>query len=148
GTMPGGLFRSDDSGKSWSLNEALWHMPARRKWQGVAGGEQPGINSVLVDPHDPDDIRIGVSTPGLWASRDWGRSWQLITRGMYGEYLPPDLREEPISQDIHRLARCAAAPDVLWCQHHNAVFRSEDAGANWRELGAIRPAKFGFAVAA
>ena len=27
GTMPGGLFRSDDGGDSWALNEALWRMP-------------------------------------------------------------------------------------------------------------------------
>jgi len=49
GTMPGGLFRTDDGGESWSLTEALWHMPERRQWLGVAGGEQPGINSVLID---------------------------------------------------------------------------------------------------
>jgi hypothetical protein len=36
----------------------------------------------------------------------------------------------------------------MWCQHHNGVFRSTDRGANWREVAAIRPAKFGFAVAA
>jgi hypothetical protein len=36
----------------------------------------------------------------------------------------------------------------MWCQHHNGVFRSEDAGATWRDLPAIRPSKFGFAVAA
>src|SRR5713101_7025239 len=35
GTMPGGLFRSDDAGASWSLNDALWHMPERRQWAGV-----------------------------------------------------------------------------------------------------------------
>ena len=148
GTMPGGLFRSDDGGRSWSLCEALWRMPERRKWAGVAGGEQPGINSVLVDPRDPDDVRIGVSTAGMWASRDGGQSWRIINRGMYAEYMPPELREEPIAQDVHRLARCAAHPDIVWCQHHNAVFRSIDGGANWTELKAIRPAKFGFAVAA
>ncbi|HVB17664.1 MAG TPA: hypothetical protein VNF04_14105 [Stellaceae bacterium] len=148
GTMPGGLFRSEDGGNTWSLCDALWQMPERRQWQGVAGGEQPGIHSVLVDPRDPDDIRIGVSTGGLWASGDCGASWRVINRGMYGEYLPPELRELPIAQDIHRLARCAARPEIVWCQHHNAAFRSEDAGASWRELSAIRPAKFGFAVAA
>jgi BNR/Asp-box repeat protein len=148
GTMPGGLFRSDDGGESWSLNEALWLMPERRKWQGVAGGEQPGVNSVLVDPRDPADIRIGVSTAGVWASRDGGESWRLINRGMYAEYLPPELREDPISQDVHRLACCAAQPEIVWCQHHNGVFRSQDGGATWHELTAIRPAKFGFAVAA
>ncbi|HVC55297.1 MAG TPA: hypothetical protein VND95_05045 [Stellaceae bacterium] len=148
GTMPGGLFRSDDGGASWALNEALWLMPERRQWEGVAGGEQPGISTVLVDPRDPDDIRIGVSIAGVWASRDGGASWRLINRGMYNEYMPPERREDPITQDIHRLARCAAHPDILWCQHHNGVFRSTDAGATWHELTAIRPAKFGFAVAA
>jgi hypothetical protein len=148
GTMPGGLFCSNDGGASWSLCEALWRMPERRLWQGVAGGEQPGIDSVLIDPRDPADIRVGVSTGGVWASRDDGASWQVINRGMYAEYLPPELANEPAAQDVHRLARCAAHPEIVWCQHHNGVFRSTDGGANWRELTAIRPAKFGFAVAA
>jgi hypothetical protein len=62
--------------------------------------------------------------------------------------LPPELREEAIAQDVHRLAHCAAHPEIVWCQHHNGVFRSEDAGVTWRELTAIHPSKFGFAVAA
>ncbi|HEX6442531.1 MAG TPA: sialidase family protein, partial [Stellaceae bacterium] len=137
GTMPGGLFRSDESGESWVLNEPLWHMPARRQWMGVAGGEQPGINSVLVDPHNTSDIRIGVSTAGMWASTDAGASWRLINQGMYNEYMPPELQGDPIAQDIHRLAHCRARPEVVWCQHHNGVFRSENGGANWHELKAI-----------
>ena len=148
GTMPGGLFRSDDGGASWSLNEALWRMPERKQWQGVAGGEQPGINAVLIDPRNPADIRIGVSIAGVWASTDAGASWRIINRGMYNEYMPPEQREDPIMQDVHMLARCAAHPEIVWCQHHNAVFRSADAGATWRELTAILPSKFGFAVAA
>jgi hypothetical protein len=67
---------------------------------------------------------------------------------MYNEYMPPDLRGDPVAQDIHCLARCDDVPEVMWCQHHNGVFRSEDAGHTWRELAAIRPSKFGFAVAA
>jgi photosystem II stability/assembly factor-like uncharacterized protein len=148
GTMPGGLFRSDDGGESWALNEALWYMPERRQWMGVAGGEQPGIHSVLIDPRDPTDIRVGVSTAGVWASRDAGESWALINRGMYNEYMPPERREDPIVQDVHRLSRCAAHPEIVWCQHHNGVFRSEDGGASWHEITAIAPSKFGFAVAA
>ena len=148
GTMPGGLFRSDDGGLSWTLTDALWRMPERRQWAGVAGGEQPGIHSVLIDPRDPADIRIGVSTAGVWASSDAGATWRNINRGMYAEYMPPERREDPIVQDVHRLARCAARPEVVWCQHHNGVFRSEDTGATWREVTAIRPSKFGFAVAA
>ena len=148
GTMPGGLFRSDDGGASWSLNEPLWRMPERRQWMSVAGGEAPGIHSVLVDPRDPSDVRVGVSVAGVWASRDAGASWAIINRGMYNEYMPPERREDPIAQDVHRLARCTARPEIMWCQHHNGVFRSEDGGSSWREITAIRPSKFGFAVAA
>jgi hypothetical protein len=67
---------------------------------------------------------------------------------MHAEYMPPEQRDNPIVQDVHRMARCDAYPEIVWCQHHNGVFRSEDAGANWREVTAIRPSKFGFAVAA
>src|SRR5579875_1504018 len=131
GTMPGGLFRSDDGGESWSLNEGLWHHPDRRQWMGVAGGEQPGISAVLIDPRDPDDIRVGVSCAGVWASTDAGASWRIINQGMYNDYMPPERRGDPIVQDVHMLARCAAHPEVVWCQHHNGVFRSTDGGANW-----------------
>jgi hypothetical protein len=67
---------------------------------------------------------------------------------MYAECMPPELRHNPIVQDIHRLAHCAARPEIVWRQHHNGVFRSEDAGATWREVTAIQPSTFGFAVAA
>ena len=50
-------------------------------------------------------------------------------------------------QDIHRLVQCPAAPDTLWVQHHNGVFRSTDAARSWQEVTTIRPAKFGFALA-
>ena len=146
GTMPGGLFCSADGGTSWSFSEALWRHPERRFWGGVAGGEQPGISAVLVDPRDPDALRLGVSTGGVWASEDGGATWRVINQGMHADYMPPERCGDPVAQDIHMLARSAADPEILWCQHHNGVFRSSDAGARWQEVTAIRPSKFGFAV--
>ena len=148
GTMPGGLFRSDDHGETWALNDPLWHMPERRQWMGVAGGEQPGLSTVLVDPADPADIRVGVSCAGVWASTDTGASWRIINEGMHNEYMPPNQQGDPIAQDIHQLAQCAAHPDVMWCQHHSGIYRSEDKGENWTLLDAAAPSGFGFAVAA
>jgi hypothetical protein len=147
GTIPGGLFRSDDDGATWAMNDPLWRMPDRLKWMGVQG-DLPGINTVLVDPRQPSDIRIGVSCAGVWATSDDGATWRIINQGMYNEYMPPERRGDPIAQDVHLLARCRAHPEVMWCQHHNGVFRSVDAGANWTEITSIRPSKFGFAVAA
>jgi photosystem II stability/assembly factor-like uncharacterized protein len=36
----------------------------------------------------------------------------------------------------------------MWVQHHNAIFRSDDAGMNWTECVDVAPSTFGFAVAA
>jgi hypothetical protein len=50
-------------------------------------------------------------------------------------------------QDPHRLAHCAAAPDRIWCQHHNGIFVKRGDAA-FREVKAKAPSRFGFACAA
>ena len=146
GTIPGGLFRSGDRGASWSLVESLWNAPERKEWSG-GGYNDPGIHSVCVDPRDPRKLSIGVSTGGVWLSEDAGASWRLTGRGMYAEYSPPASREEPNQQDVHRLVQSPSQPETFWVQHHNGVFRSTDGARSWSEVTAIRPSKFGFAVA-
>jgi hypothetical protein len=37
---------------------------------------------------------------------------------------------------------------VLWCQHHNGIWRSVNGGRNWEELKGAPVSNFGFAVAA
>src|SRR5690606_17800921 len=91
GTRPGGLFRSDDGGASWQINEPLWTDPRRREWSG-GGYDAPGIHSIVLDPRSPDPARqrilVGVSTGGAWASDDGGASWVSRARGMRADYMP------------------------------------------------------------
>lgn len=145
GTIPGGLFRSGDGGRSWALNEPLWNQPGRSSWFG-GGYPHPGIHSVLVSP-DGNRVVAGVSCGGVWISEDAGASWRVSTEGMFAEYMPPEGREDPLIQDPHRLAWCAADRNRIWCQHHNGFFRSADGGATWTSLE-VPPSSFGFAVAA
>lgn len=146
GTIPGGLFHSGDRGASWALNRPLWDDPRRRKWMG-GGYDFAGIHSILIDPRNPRHLTVGVSVGGVWASDDAGATWQLIGQGLRNAYMPPDLADDPISQDVHRLAHCVAQPDRLWMQHHNGIFRSDNGGENWQELQEFSPSCFGFAVA-
>ncbi len=69
GTIPGGLFRSDDAGMSWSLNQALWEEPKRGLWQG-GGYDWPGIHSIVVDPRNSQHITVGRRVDQLdrWAT--------------------------------------------------------------------------------
>ena len=66
---------------------------------------------------------------------------------MYAEFMPPERAEDPAIQDVHQMVQCRGAPQSFWAQHHNGVFRSTDGAASWQEVTAIRPSKFGFAVA-
>ena len=88
-----------------------------------------------------------MSTGGVWVTEDGGATWRPSSSGMYAEYMPPQRREDPVAQDVHRLVQCPAAPDAFWVQHHNGVFRSTDGARTWQDVTTIRPSKFGFAVA-
>jgi len=147
GTLPGGLFRSNDRGDSWQLVESLWNVPERAQWMG-GGYDVPGIHSICVDPRDSDSVLVGVSCGGAWLTTDGGASWSLRAKGMRATYMPPELAGEETVQDPHRIVRCPAEPDKLWCQHHNGIWRSVDDGASWTEVVPAAPvSNFGFATA-
>ncbi|MCU1279678.1 MAG: hypothetical protein JWM53_3224 [bacterium] len=146
GTIPGGLFRSDDGGDSWSLMRSLWDDPRRKSWFG-GGYDTPGIHSVCVHPEDGRRLTVGVSCGGVWGSDDGGATWEVRARGMYAAYMPPADREKQEIQDPHRIVQCRANPEALWTQHHNGVFRTVDGGATWQALENVPPSTFGFACA-
>lgn len=148
GGLPAGLFFSDDRGASWQLATSLWERPDRRDWFG-GGYDHAGIHSVLVDPRDPRHVTIAISCAGVWQTRDGGASWANTSEGMdAGAYMPPERRYEGNVQDVHRIAACAAQPDVLWAQHHGGMYRSVDGGMRWSALPAPMPSAFGFPVVA
>lgn len=146
GTIPGGLFRSEDRGASWQLVESLWQRPERRGWFG-GGYDHPGIHSVLVDPRDSRCLLLGISCGGVWRSDDEGASWALSAQGMRAAFMPPDQAHEQNIQDPHRVVQCPAEPDTLWAQHHNGIFVSRDGARSWQEITEAGPSVFGFAVA-
>lgn len=146
GTIPGALFQSKDRGETWDLVESLWNRPERMEWFG-GGKDESGLHSICVNPGNEDQITIAISCGGVWTSDDRGNSWRLIGNGQRAEYLPPDLAANPNTQDPHRLAVSPTDPNVMWIQHHNGIFYSDDAGENFTELPHARPSAFGFAVA-
>ena len=146
GTLPGGLFRSGDGGESWQLSESLWNQPGRAEWFG-GGYDVPGIHSICPHPTRPAELLVGISCGGAWVSRDDGASWQVQAHGMHATYMPPEQGENPNTQDPHRIVRSPTQPDVLWCQHHNGIWRSGDNARSWQEVTSAPGSSFGFAVA-
>lgn len=146
GTIPGGLFRSDDHGQSWQLDEGLWNRPERARWFG-GGYDFPGIHSIAVNPQDSDDIVIAVSCGGVWRTLDGGGNWKQMAHGMFYDFDPDESEPDPENQDPHSLVRCAADPEQMWSQHHCGIFRWLPDKARWQSVSDVQPSAFGFAVA-
>lgn len=148
GTEPGGLFYSDDHGKSWQLTESLWNHPSRlhdAQWFG-AGKDFPFIHSIIVDPGDSRTIYIGVSCAGVFKSTDGGNTWQAKNTGLVATYLPNPRAE--VGHDPHRMLLCTSHPEVIWQQNHCGIFRSENGGESWMDVSGKNGFPFyGFAIA-
>ncbi len=146
GTLPGGLFRSDDRGDTWTMVESLWNHPDRQKWFG-GGADEPGIHSICVDPRSSKRVAVSVSCGGVWVSEDDGENWTIGSQGMWAEYVPPEAKYDPVTQDPHLMVQCAAAPDTYWVQHHNGIFRCTDNLTSWHEVTDVPVSNVGFPVA-
>ncbi|MFJ4013511.1 WD40/YVTN/BNR-like repeat-containing protein [Streptomyces sp. NPDC090026] len=143
GTEPAALFRSEDRGESFALVRPLWEHPTRSDW--VPGGGGEALHTVLTDPRDADAVTVAVSTAGVFRSRDRGTSWEPSNRGVSAVFLPDPAPE--FGQCVHKIARDAGDLDRLYLQNHWGVYRSDDAGATWTDIGGGLPSDFGFAVA-
>lgn len=147
GTVPGGLFVSDDNGDSFRLVEGLWNHPSRLTGWFGGGKDDPGIHSVVVDPRDTDRVLVGISCAGVFETRDGGETWAPQNQGLVAEFLPDQNAE--VGHDPHFLTACAGVPDVMWQQNHCGIFRSLDGAQSWRKISQEGgPAHFGFAIAA
>ena len=145
GSIPGGLFVSDNNGDSFNLVESLWNHPSRPdNWFG-GGRDYAGICSLEVDPRDSEHIFAGISVGGIFESRDGGKSWEGRNKGLKACYLPdPDAE---YGHDPHMTVMCKGNPDALWQQNHCGIFRTTDGGKNWSDVSQIGgPAHFGFAI--
>ncbi len=143
GGDPGVLFESTDGGASWQINAGLWDQPSRSTWQPGGGGLC--LHSISTWPGDPDKLAVAVSAAGMWLSDDRGRSWRRGNTGLNPEYLPEEaLEDESAPKCVHHIERAPKRPERMFMQFHGGVYRSDDAGSSWTDIGAGLPSDFGF----
>jgi photosystem II stability/assembly factor-like uncharacterized protein len=117
GTCPARLFCSTDGGRTW--NERA--VKIRQECPRII---HTRVTTLLADPTDGDSIWAGVEIDGIFRSRDRGRSWQALGRGLS-------------SQDIHGLAIVPAQSGAgrLLASTNNDLNASSDEGESWQPLG-------------
>lgn len=116
GTRPAEVFISEDDGVNWqrvNLNASTecWFINTSR------------VTSIHFDPNDEDAIWITVEIDGVFRSRDRGRSWEIVIRGLH-------------DNDTHDLVfrnREDGSRTIL-CSTEDGVHRSTDEGTTWEQL--------------
>ena len=145
GGEPAVLFRSDDSGATWQVNDAVLGHETREQWTPGAGGLI--THSITLDPEDPKRLWIGISAAGVFGTDDAGGSWRPLNSGTEACFFP-DNRYPEVGQCVHKLLAHPAKRDRLWQQNHCGVYRSDDGGSSWERLdGNGLPSGFGFGLA-
>jgi photosystem II stability/assembly factor-like uncharacterized protein len=142
GGDPGVLFESRDGGLSWELNMPFWEQPTRPDWGPGAGGLC--LHSIATWPGDPSRLALGISAVGVWLSDDGGETWRHGNTGLVPRYLPEEAREGSIALCVHNMHRAPSQPERIFMQFHGGVYRSDDAGESWNDIGAGLPSDFGF----
>jgi hypothetical protein len=142
GVEDAALFRTTDGGASWHELPGLRRHGSGPSWQPGAGGMC--LHTILLHPAQPQRIFVAISAAGAFRSDDAGETWRPINRGLKSQFIPdPDAE---VGHCVHKIARHASRPDVLFMQKHWDVMRSDDAGETWREVSGNLPTDFGFAI--
>lgn len=119
GAVAGGIWKTTDGGASWSPKADLLVNIA--------------VNSVLLDPRNPDVLYAGtgegffnadgVRGAGIMKSTDGGETWtQLPSTNT------PDFRY------VQKIVMSKGSSQRLYAATRTGIFRSNDAGASWTKM--------------
>ena len=144
GVEPAALFKSTDGGTTWALERGLFDHPHRTQW--MPGGGGLCLHTILPDPSNSQRMWIAISTGGVYRTDDGGLNWQPRNQGICARFMPPDQQYPEWGQCVHKVVNHPSNPDRMFLQHHWGVYKSENGGDSWEDIGQGLPSDFGFAM--
>ncbi|MBO88395.1 MAG: hypothetical protein CMP14_02645 [Rickettsiales bacterium] len=136
GTQDQGIFRTSNSGKSWDELEVPEPNGLCRM------GFPSRTVRMCLDPSNPDEVYAGVEVGGLVRSLDAGETWEDIGGGLLElakkEHLKSQIGSNTKTEgmmDTHATTISASRPGTLIHATRMGLFRSDDKGETWNEMG-------------
>ncbi len=109
----GGVFRSDDGGRTW------------RELMGVHG---KSIRALAMAPSDHNTLVIGA-LDGVFRSRDGGANWERITPENHMA-----IENHSSLRNFVSVAIDPQNPDIIYAGTRHLPWKTTDGGANWHNL--------------
>ncbi|MFN7020914.1 MAG: WD40/YVTN/BNR-like repeat-containing protein [Phycisphaerales bacterium] len=142
GVEDAAIFKTTDGGKTWKEMAGLRGHESGSQWAPGAGGM--GAHTIVLDRKNKGRMYVAISAAGVFRSDDEGGTWRPVNKGLVSNFMPvPDAE---VGHCVHRIALHPSKPETLYMQKHWDVMRSDDGGANWREVSGDLPSDFGFPI--
>jgi photosystem II stability/assembly factor-like uncharacterized protein len=104
----GGLYISNDAGKTWTANKEL---------------SGHSVRSLTVAPSDPKIMILGTTMDGVYRSTDSGNTWKLIS--------PPGSKE---IHEVESVAIDPKDPQRMYAGTWHLPWRTSDGGQTWQSM--------------
>lgn len=135
GTGPSHVYRSTDSGATWSL------LAGAVLTERLEMGFPTRLIDLVVDPTDRRRIFAGVEVGGIMTSADGGETWTDCCDGLVALATEPRRQSALLSGadfegmlDTHALAMSSARPGTMFLAVRMGIFRTDDGGRTWSDL--------------
>jgi hypothetical protein len=88
---------------------------------------------------------VAISTGGLYFTDDGGKTWSPRNKNVRADFLPNKTPE--FGQCVHKVVMHPSNPEILYQQNHCGMYRSENGGEDWIDIGEGKlPSRFGFPI--
>jgi photosystem II stability/assembly factor-like uncharacterized protein len=144
GVSPFGLFLSKDHGEHWEIVSGFTTGVVEKPgWSEFMGAVPEGgmTHSIIIDPRNADHLYVSLSTGGAFETRDAGKTWTALNRGVVADFLP--MHDPEVGHDPHCMVMHPALPDRLWQQNHCGIYRLDRPGDTWLRVGLSMPKQIG-----
>jgi photosystem II stability/assembly factor-like uncharacterized protein len=127
-----GVFRSDDAGANWQ--DVTTGLPSFHGFP-IGVGRSPDTAYVVPIAYAGfyDNFRVCDGQFAVWRTRDAGKTWDGMTKGLPGPHNYQSVYRDALHTD-------GQEPDGVYVGTTNgAVYASVDGGENWRQLPGTLP---------